>query len=449
MYSHMYFEAKQKQDPDKLRLDGIAVDEVVYELMRKTGLRSYLVVDTPKTLEDYNHGGMFDILYIKPHTITDSKWFYEYLKICLEYITDNGYLLVDGMFPYWQEFGDKGYQAFVKMRQELPGYQFNMLWDCSKGLGIITKGEDQYAMYNIDDAWNLDWKGYLYFFKLCMNPVDTKTWLNTFENKKPEYKYSVLTCIFNNYEVIREIPNPRPDVEYVLVTDDPNLKSNVWKIILVDSFFKDMSGYAKAFYVKYHPWEFVESNAFIWIDGSIQILEDFTDDVMMPFINSNYELMELVNTITNQGDWELNRWCENEFHGFNKEQCDLAKKLFTGEPWHDETQVQTTIYAAKNTRLVNLVNNRTWDIMRCNAGHEHDIAILYMPQRGKMISKYMWNTHKVYYLDSGTLFSRYFDYCFHGTTESQREDWYSVGNYLKNDLWGEHENPIRPKKLNR
>ena len=57
MYSHMYFEAKQKQDPDKLRLDGIAVDEVVYELMRKTGLKSSLVVDTPKTLEEYKHVG--------------------------------------------------------------------------------------------------------------------------------------------------------------------------------------------------------------------------------------------------------------------------------------------------------------------------------------------------------------------------------------------------------
>ena len=44
-------------------------------------------------------------------------------------------------------------------------------------------------------------------------------------------KYSVLTFIFGDYEIVREIKEPSPDAEYILVTDNHNLKSDTWKIV--------------------------------------------------------------------------------------------------------------------------------------------------------------------------------------------------------------------------
>ena len=42
-------------------------------------------------------------------------------------------------------------------------------------------------------------------------------------------KYSILTFIIGkNYEKVHEISNKQEDVEYVLVTDDNELKSNTW-----------------------------------------------------------------------------------------------------------------------------------------------------------------------------------------------------------------------------
>lgn len=446
MYSSMYFKAKRDIDPDKKGVPGIPVFTVINELARKLNLKSRLIVNDVNTLIS-QVGSKYDLIYLNVYD-DDAIKTYEILKNALSKLNDGGYLLMDGLFDYYPELEFLGFRAFVRARQELHEYQYNMLWDCSYGVGVITKGEDQYATYGLKNALEMDYDAYEYFFPLCMNPIDTQLFLNTLETKTPKYKYSVLTCIFDDYESIREVINPRDDVEYVLVTDDHSLSSNTWHIKYIDSFFEGMGGYAKSAYVKYHPFEFVESDVFIWLDGSVQIKDDFTKEIMEPFINSNYEVIELANMVTNRGAWENGRWFENKFHGFNEEQYKLIENLFKNETWIDEAQTQTTIYAGKNTRLLNMVNERTWDIMRRTAGTERDIAILYMPQRGRVISKYIWNSHKVYFIDSNILFSKYFDYCFHKTNTSQRGVWLNEDeNFLTHEIWGESENPIYPKNI--
>lgn len=451
-YSDICFNTKREHHINGILNEGKSVNDFIQELMRKTGLQSFLYIGCLKDIEDYMSmapHGKVDVIYINIPEPTDD--FYEIIRMSVWIMNKNGYILVDGMFPYYEYLFNRNVQMFIKFRQFNQAYecglQFNTLWDCSHGLGVISVGEDQYWCYNIDDASNMDYNQFEYFFDLCMNPVETHVFLNTIDCKSKQYKYSVITAIFDGYEVVREVQNPRDDVEYVLVTDDPTLISSTWKVKYVDSFFDGMSGYAKAFYVKYHPFEFIESDTFIWVDGSIQIKNDFTDIIMIPFINSNYEIFELTNMVTNNGKWEAGRWNDNGFHGFDKHQYDEIIKLFHNEEWLDEFQVQTTIYGGKNTRLLNMVNDRTWDIMRRNPGEDKDISILYMPQRGMILSKYIWNTHKVYFIGSGILFSEYFDYCYHKTNISQQAGWEEIGNDLYPEIWGSAANPVKPMKL--
>lgn len=448
-YSSVCFNTKRDQDPNKIWIPGIPVDTVIQEIMRKFDLTSYLEIHNMTDVKNYIRmvpNGKSDIIYINTYKSDDNL--FNIINTCKTILSDTGFMLIDRMFPYYKEFDNPGIRAFIKCRQENDGYQFNMLWDCSYGLGVIRKGEDQYACFNIKDAFEMTYDDFDYFFGICMNPVETKTFLDVYSCKSSKYKYAVLTAIFGEYEMIREVQEPRSDVEYVLVTDNPKLTSSTWKIKLVDSFFDGMSGYAKSFYVKYHPFEFVESDVFLWVDGSIQIKKDFTDAIMMPFINSNYEVLELTNMVNNIGRWEAGRWAENGFHGFNNHQRDIIDNLFKDEPWVDESELQTTIYGGKNTRLVNMINCRTWDIMRRDPGEGNDIAILYMPQRGMVVSKYIWNTHKAYIFESEILFSDYFEYCYHNSTVSQREGWQEYWDQLNPTLWGVEENLIYPKKLN-
>lgn len=95
------------------------------------------------------------------------------------------------------------------------------------------------------------------------------------------YLYSVLTVNTNTYEPVREVNNPNPLVEYVCVTDNPELKSETWKIIYVeDVYFLD---------VKHHQYDYVSTDVCLWLDGSYQIDNDPTEAFVLPFIKSNKE----------------------------------------------------------------------------------------------------------------------------------------------------------------
>ena len=447
MYSYMYFDIKQNHDPNKNWIPGYSIDALIQYLIQKFQFSSYIEIHNQHDIEKFVSvcpNLKVDVIYI--NSIISGMDLTNLIESALQLISDNGYVLIDRMFPYYPEFNNDQYKSFIKCRQDTRGFQYNTIWDCSYGVGIIRKGEEQYAVYNIQDAMLLDFDGFKYFFGLCMNPISMDDFINNFTGKS-KYKYAVITAIFDDYEMVREVQNPNPNIEYVLVTDDPSITSNTWKVKLIDSFFDGMSGYAKAAYVKYHPFEFIDSDIFLWIDGSIQIKDDFTEEIMKPFIESNFEVLELVNMIYHVGDYEVERWYENGFHGFDKEQYNFIKNLFKDEPWIDESQVQTTIYGGKNTKICNLVNCRTWDIMRRGSGPNHDVAILYMPQRGRVLAKYIGNSHKLYLLDSGTVFSKYFDYCYHKSTESQKPSWDGVNNNLYNDLWGNNENLLYPKQI--
>ena len=54
-------------------------------------------------------------------------------------------------------------------------------------------------------------------------------------------KYSILTCIFGDYEILREPWNPDPECEYVCVTDRKDLdEKGIWKIKHLNQILQSM-----------------------------------------------------------------------------------------------------------------------------------------------------------------------------------------------------------------
>lgn len=84
-------------------------------------------------------------------------------------------------------------------------------------------------------------------------------------------KYSVLTYIINDYEPVRETVNKDPDVEYILVTDNPNIKSDTWTVIYDESLLK-MKVFERCYYVRYNPFKYCSSDIVIKIDGSMKLV---------------------------------------------------------------------------------------------------------------------------------------------------------------------------------
>jgi len=104
------------------------------------------------------------------------------------------------------------------------------------------------------------------------------------ENKK----YSILTYIFGNYEFVREPLEIDDDCEYILVTDNKKLTSKKWKIIYLSKDFIDYTPISKTFYVRYHPFEFVNTNYVLLLDGSMHIKKSL-HKLFNDFQNNDYD----------------------------------------------------------------------------------------------------------------------------------------------------------------
>ena len=101
------------------------------------------------------------------------------------------------------------------------------------------------------------------------------------------YKYTVLTYIFNGYENVREIGESDPDAEYLLITDDPELKSDTWKVVY-DPELDGLSPFDKCYRVRFGLFKYASADVCFYVDGSIKIkksLAGLADD----FIAGGYE----------------------------------------------------------------------------------------------------------------------------------------------------------------
>ena len=112
-------------------------------------------------------------------------------------------------------------------------------------------------------------------------------------------KFTVITAIFGNYECLRDNQYQNKDVDYLCITDNPNLKSNTWKIIVnPEQINPDWSPRKKTYYVRYHLFEFCNTPNAIWMDGSIElkdisnILSEFDAGILSMFYLGGYQFKE-------------------------------------------------------------------------------------------------------------------------------------------------------------
>lgn len=86
-------------------------------------------------------------------------------------------------------------------------------------------------------------------------------------------KVVVYTAITGNYDVLKDPVFLSNDLTYVCITDDPDLRSEIWNIEYVDE--KERDGLRLDKYAKLNPqYFFGDYEMSIWVDGKFQILKD-------------------------------------------------------------------------------------------------------------------------------------------------------------------------------
>lgn len=174
------------------------------------------------------------------------------------------------------------------------------------------------------------------------------------------YKYSILTCLFGKYDNLWEVKEKRDDVEYVCITDDPNLKSDTWSVVLADKNLLSWPFVNQWTYIRYHPFEFVSSNVCLYVDASIDIVKDFTKELIEPFIESNYEYGVLMHPWRYNIAEETMKWVSDKNYP-----PVIAEKIInylSENNYNVNGLIQSTILLFKNTKDTNIINNRTWEL---------------------------------------------------------------------------------------
>lgn len=89
-------------------------------------------------------------------------------------------------------------------------------------------------------------------------------------------KNAIYTCVTGNYDKVKNPKVVADNWDYILYTDNKNIKSDVWKVKYLDkNEFKGLNNTKKARKVKVLVNKFMaEYDITIWVDSNIEILEN-------------------------------------------------------------------------------------------------------------------------------------------------------------------------------
>lgn len=234
-----------------------------------------------------------------------------------------------------------------------------------------------------------------------------------------EYKYSVVTTNFGNYENIQEVKNPRKDVEYILVTDNPNLKYNTWKTVIFTNYDKLLSPDLAWIYVKFFTFNYCTTDICLYIDGSIKILDDF-NELIEYFLNNKYEYAATIESNYGAADYMLTTWGKYKYHDYNEE---IANKVLnnltqSGFDVHKFGLLATSFLLKRKTSFTQKIDEDTWNILSNNGEAEAKEYRVMEPAFTFSLEKNAYHDSRILILDHNIKWSPWFSWCFHNTTRS-------------------------------
>ena len=219
--------------------------------------------------------------------------------------------------------------------------------------------------------------------------VEIKTWLEHYghgswrESKSPEawlrmyrnlwydestkpsvvscVKYTVLTYIFGGYERIHEVKVKDPNAEYILVTDDPSLRSDTWAIVVDE--MPGLNTIEKMYQVRFHPFRYAKTELCVRLDGSIGI-----NLPLSPIINKMEEgrcdRCLMIHPRRNKLPNEYAQWVRSR--NYPQEQADriLTYMRQSGYDMKYRGLFQSCFEVVRNNNLNADINNRTFQLLR-------------------------------------------------------------------------------------
>ena len=181
-------------------------------------------------------------------------------------------------------------------------------------------------------------------------------------------RYTVLTYIFGNYEKVHEVREKDPDADYVLVTDDPQLKSDTWRIVC-DQMLDSMTPIEKCYQVRFQPFGYADTDIVVRLDGSIGInqpLKPLIDE----FESGSFDRCLMIHPTRNTFDKELECWVKQR--KYPQEVADRCLTMM--QAWIYDLNYkglfQGCFEIVRNTGKNRDINRLTYQLMKYTGGED-------------------------------------------------------------------------------
>ena len=179
---------------------------------------------------------------------------------------------------------------------------------------------------------------------------------------KRKYRYSILTYNFGGYEIMREILHPKDDVEYIYVTDDRNLTSKTWKIV-IDESLDGLSPFDKCYSVRFNPFKYVSSDICIRVDGSI-VVDGNADKLIEEFEKGNYDMACVAHRFRDNMIDEYNAWIRlREYPQQQAEKC-LSYIERNGYSLNTKGMFECCLCVQRRSEICEEINKKTFEVLK-------------------------------------------------------------------------------------
>lgn len=222
-------------------------------------------------------------------------------------------------------------------------------------------------------------------------------------------KYTILSFCFNGYDNIREPLILDPAAEYIYITDH-KVESKSWKVI-IDPKLVNKNPIYSSYYVRYHPFEYVNTDIVFIVDSSIQI-KDSLNPIYEEFKNSGADYSPIITNYYNDENkikfWKTNRNFNDveqieKINTFIKYMCQENYKGSIGEAF----------IMTKNTPITKRFQKHVWRYLLALGNYG-------VPNRldeivGHKVLRLYLKKLKLFIISIQIIQSTYMDYCTHNS----------------------------------
>lgn len=253
-------------------------------------------------------------------------------------------------------------------------------------------------------------------------------------------KYSILMYNFNNYEMLREPEELDSECEYIYVTDNENLKSDKWKII-VDKELDGLSTFDKCYAVRFNLFKYATTDVCFYMDGSFQIhksMRKLYDDFMASGADIGLHIHYSNTTIFD----EYKTWCRCRNYPVEQANKCIKWMIEQGYDFNYQGLYEGSFRICRNTELNKKIDGMTLYALK-HLGKDNEIERLDQTVYSFILNRY-FNDKKVFAISPKFFYTGILSHCLHNSNKeipygARYEDKGMVFNNLTNLYTGENK----------